>query len=193
MKKKITITFVVFVGIISVWFYFFHKVNKKIPQAQRIEVCENESMLIDDIEFQVNTTKIYDYEELIRAYEKAGNLEWYQRYNEEYGLSFIFAEMTMKNIGSEDKTVNAYDFVIGTLTGSNGMSMDLFEIANDSIELMSPTIKSGEEVTVILTFSYVNGYINGDLYKKGKMEDEEFELILSLYPVRRSIHLNVYE
>lgn len=193
MKKKIIIMLVVLVGIISFWFYFFYKVNKEIPQAQRIEVCENEVILIDDIEFQVNTTTIYDYEELIRAYEKAGNLEWYQRYNEEYGLSFIFSEMTMKNIGGEDKTVNVYDFVIGTLTGSNGMSMDLFEIANDSIELMSPTIKSGEEVTVILTFSYVNGYINGDLYKKGKMEDEEFELILSLYPVRRSIHLNVYE
>lgn len=193
MKKKIIIMLVVLVGIISVWFYFFYKVNKEIPQAQRIEVCENEVILIDDIEFQVNTTTIYDYEELIRAYEKAGNLEWYQRYNEEYGLSFIFSEMTMKNIGGVDKTVNVYDFVIGTLTGSNGMSMDLFEIANDSIELMSPTIKSGEEVTVVLTFSYVNGYINGDLYKKGKMEDEEFELILSLYPVRRSIHLNVYE
>lgn len=193
MKKKIRIIMIVLAGIAGVWYYFFSRVNKEIPQAERIEVREKEAMLFDDMEFKVNKTYIYDYGELNAVYEKAKDLEWFSRYNEEYGLSFIFSELTIKNMGSEEKTVNVYEFIIGTLTGSNGMSPELFEIANGSIELMSPTVRSGEEVTVILTFSYVNGYINGDLYRKGKMEEEDFELILSLYPVRRSVHLKVSE
>ncbi len=191
MKKKILITFLIFVVLFSIWFYFFNKINKEIPQAQRIETDENEAMVFDDMEFKVNKTNIYNYEELIHIYEEAADLEWLSRYNEEYGVSFIFSELTVKNMGNEEKKVNIYEFIIGTLTGSNGVNVELFETANGSIDLLNPAIKPGEEVTVILTFSYINGYINGNLYEKGKMEDEDFELILSLYPVRRSIHLNV--
>lgn len=186
-KRALIIASGLFIIFCLIWAYFYVSINRKYPDANNEQVAVHEIMNIDNVEYEVTDSNIYSYDELKEKYSDRIKQDSYESI-EDSNWGFVFVNLRIKNNGKEEKIVNIYEFVVATKTTSNGLDVELFLEFNDE-KLMNPSIKSGEEIQIILPYSFVTGYITGKINKNERISNQRFELIMSLYPERKSIRL----
>ena len=186
MKKKKWITlsavllFLVIVSVLSI------RINSIYPQGEEIIYGVNEDIPYgDDVYIRVNEARFLSEEEKEEIHP-----DEYQR-----GVIFesLVASVTVKNIGTEERTPELYPIMVESGVFANGCELFAMWRINENWENQTPlsTLKPGEEVTVLMPFLMAEIRFQSDDWEQVK--EREFKLVFNLYPQKKSILLSIDE
>lgn len=191
MKTKKYILFVVigalFIALGAVWFQQYKTVNNTYPASNIVQAKEGDVIDYEGFEFRVESAEFYTYDKLVA---EKGDMIDYSEYENNFDredLFFVFVKASVKNTSQNNTVIPLYNLAIASNTYSNGIDITTFAALNGSLEMLSPTFSANEEKEVFLTYTV----LKSACFDNGSMP--ELELILTLYPERKSILLSQAE
>jgi hypothetical protein len=186
MKKSRTKTIIVAVSVIVflVYLVLVIGINLKYPKAQLEEKQLGEAMTADDFEITATDVSFMSQEDFsdIYAFEK-------EMFKE---AECIMVTVNIKNMSEEKQRVTLEGFTLTSQAWTTCTAPDKYMAVNakwNSEQYQSGPIyiESGEERKLILPFLLVK---NGFTQKQwGHVKERNYELVLSLYPVKKQIKL----
>ena len=99
----------------------------------------------------------------------------------------LVPEIQIKNTGSQVQKVNLASFSAQSGAWRNGIDMKAFQVMNEDKENLSSTVLPGQTVTMKLPYPMSSVQLGRQSW--GTVKQRDFQLVLSLYPVKRTIKL----
>ncbi len=100
----------------------------------------------------------------------------------------VLTELHIKNISSKNLNIEVFPFTLESIGFSNGINLELFNALNGGDAVMNPELKPNEEITLQLPFTMIEEQFTKKDWNN--VNERTFELVLSLYPVKKTIVLN---
>lgn len=144
------------------------------------QVVSYNSFAIKASEFEVMNEE--DIQDLGPVYEDVTTIDG-------SSIKSIVTEVRIKNPSSQQMKLEVYPFVIESGGYSNGIDADLFHVLNKDEATMIPVLDAGEEITLQLPFTMIESQFTDKDWDN--IENREFNLVLSLYPVKKTISSNI--
>ena len=186
MKKSRTKTLIVAVSLIAflVYLVLVIGINLKYPKAQLEEKQLGEAMTADDFEITAIDVSFMSQEDFsdIYAFEK-------EMFKE---AECIMVTVNIKNMSEEKQRVTLEGFTLTSQAWTTCTAPDKYMVVNEKwnseqYQSGSIYIESGEERTLILPFLLVKKGFRQKQWEHVK--ERNYELVLSLYPVKKQIKL----
>ena len=103
-------------------------------------------------------------------------------------IKLILTTIQIKNLSTKQVKLEVYPFVLESSGFSNGINLDLYNVLNGDNATVSPVLKPGEVQTLELPFTMIESQFTKQDWLN--LTNRNFELVLSLYPIKKSILLN---
>ena len=166
------------------WGGQYAKVNSVYPASKSIQAKVGDVINYEDFEFRIESSEYYTYNEMIATKEDLIDYTEYENNFDKEDLFFVFVRVSVKNRSENNTAIPLYNLAISSNTYSNGIDITTFAAINGSLEMLTPTFSANEEKKIVFTYT---------LLKSACFDNNSFpelELILSLYPERKSLLLS---
>lgn len=156
-------------------------VNKKFPKREVLEKNIGEDMKIDE-------------KMTIRV--EAIELSNVEKYNEEITKGIrqlggrakvVVVDALIENCTEEKGSVELYKFVLQNNVWSNGINPELFFVLNLKLSDLQFWLDGKGKINVKLPFVIYDFQIREEQWDD--LKEEQFDLVISVYPIRRVIHM----
>lgn len=185
--KTLFIVLIAVIGLVALFTVNYIRLNRLYPNPALETYRLGQPVSVDDFEITVKKFQMLDSDTLIQQYkiDDDDTINYLRR----CPMKIILVTAAVKNNAKSKQGLSTVIELcnIQSFAFANGMDQDIFHIVNLKDSYKSQ-LKSGEETTVVLPF---------DLGEPGfKKEDwaninsRKFDLVVSTYPVKKSIHLN---
>ena len=173
----------VIVALGLLWGGQYAKVNSVYPASKSIQAKVGDVINYEDFEFRIESSEYYTYNEMIATKEDLIDYTEYENNFDKEDLLFVFVSVSVKNTSENNTAIPLYNLAISSNTYSNGIDITTFAALNGSLEMLTPTFSANEEKEIVFTYTLLKSacFDNNSL--------PELELILSLYPERKSLLL----
>lgn len=184
MKKKGKALLIIFISIILIaaWSVAFYSVNAKYPQLDAENHTMEETVEYSGFEIKVHSVKWIEKDEL----DALGCFEA-DPYGKEIDIKGLFVDMSITNISDSEKNFPFYDFYCAGKGWSNGVAMDWLTCI-ESDEPISKPVEPGETIHITLPYSLYDIQFRKSTWTR--VEDMDYYLVYSLYPVKKTLSLN---
>lgn len=174
---------VVIVALGLFWGGQYAKINSVYPASKSIQAKVGDVINYEDFEFRIESSEYYTYNEMIATKEDLIDYTEYENNFDKEDLLFVFVSVSVKNTSENNTAIPLYNLAISSNTYSNGIDITTFAALNGSLEMLTPTFSANEEKKIVFTYTLLKSacFDNNSL--------PELELILSLYPERKSLLL----
>lgn len=182
-SKKKNGYFLVFLLLIF-WFICVIRINLKYPDPKIQKHELNEVAELDGFEVSVSKMEFLD---------EGSTKELFADEIERYGdCRCILVYITVKNNRSEKARIELYPFVLESDAWKNSVIMSAFlkvneEYVTEGRATLQPEIEAGGTYECILTYSIAKVSFTENQWKG--LKNRNYNLVLSLYPVKKSIQL----
>ncbi|WP_071396577.1 hypothetical protein [Bacillus tuaregi] len=183
-KKLVGISIASLLLILSILFMArFNSLNNKFPPPTIEAYQINEPVRYGSFEITMLEHKMMDKTELQNFSAVYGKLFT----NEIKDIKSIVTTINIKNTSNKKMILEVYPFILESKGFSNGVNLDLFMALNTN-KTMTPELNAGEEIKLQLPFTLIEKQFTKQDW--ANVTRREFELVLSLYPEKKSIFLN---
>lgn len=177
-KTLIEIVFVLILLIIAVR---YNDVNQKFQGANTIEKNIDEIM-------EVNRDVIIKVEDISLCEVEKYNENVTQNIRNLGGRAkVVTVETKLQNISSQNVKVEFYTFVLQNKVWSNGINPELFFELNPENVNMNTLLEANSEIFVKLPYVIYDFQVKEKQWEE--LEATQFDLVLSVYPDRKVIHM----
>lgn len=104
-----------------------------------------------------------------------------------FETKMVLVTLNIKNTSTQEKTIELYPFVLESNGWRSAFDFEAFNKLNSENVSTSLRLKPGKSQTVILPFTMYNSQFKKDYW--AKLQNKEFDLIFSLYPIKKYIKL----
>jgi len=157
-------------------------INNKYPNpiVQKYEMSE--SVMMDKLKVTVLDYQWLDEQEIIGNYP---DLDIIIPDNE---IKSLFITLSFENTGVAELLVESYYYTLESFGWCNGANLELFHEINDDESNMRFYLQAEEKCTLVLPYTIVSSHFSKNNWKD--IRETQFDLTLSLYPIKKSIKLN---
>lgn len=189
MKKVKIIIVSVMMLLLAVGFVFrVVQVNSRYPAAEEVRVNRSESIDFNGITYQVTDFRFMTDEELETYQANVLNPIRTVSHGETQAYKCALVEVKALNTTQQEQSARFTYFCLQSGTWRNGI--DLNTLMNyDKEGGLYYQLPPGKSVTQILAFSFSTRQFKNDRLWQD-VEKRNYELVLSLYPVKRVIELS---
>jgi hypothetical protein len=191
--KKHRILFLVLIAVIGLTVLFtvnYIRINRACPNPTLETYQLNQPVSVKNFSIAATKFQLMDAETAIKQY-KIDDDE-INKVLRMYPTRIALITITVKNNDKSEQTLSAAlhactTMSIQSFTFANGIADDLRFIFNSN-DSYKPKLKSGEQTTFVLPFTMIESQ-----FKKGNwanINSRKFDLVLTNYPVKKSIHVN---
>lgn len=170
--------------ILLLWLISVIRINLKYPNAANTVYKVNES--IEYNEFEINVSKM-------EFLDEARTKELFADEIERFGdCRCVLVYITVKNNGSEKRRIELYPFILESDAWKNSIMMSVYQEINEEYikegkVTLQPEIDAYGTYECILTYSIAKTNFTQEQWEG--VENRKFDLVLTLYPVKRSVEL----
>lgn len=189
MKKvKIIIASVMVLFLAAGFVFRVVQVNMRYPAAQELRANQSESIDFNGIAYQVTDFRFMTDEELATYQDNMLNPNRAASGGEAKEYKCALVEVKAHNTTQEEREARLTYFCLQSGTWRNGI--DLMTLMNYAEKgSLYYQLAPGESVTQVLAFSFSSQQFKNDRLWQD-VENRSYELVLSLYPVKRVIELS---
>lgn len=190
MKKqaiKIVVVVLILAGIIFAGTRIYN-INRKYPDPKIINYTQGEDIKGGDIVLNVTKSNFFTYNNIMQVCPNYKNQMLNRKNYSENDINFLVAEIQMKNESNEVKKTSLTQVIAESGAWSNGFDMDLF-IALNNVDKVYISLEGHEERTFKVPYIMYKSQFKSSEWESVK--DREYELVLSTYPVKNQVILNV--
>lgn len=189
LKKHRTlfIVLIAFIGLAVLFTINYIRLNRLYPNASLETYQMNQPVRFHGLDITVKKFQMLNSETLIQQYKIDD-----ENILKELHLcptKAILVTVSVKNSEKSEQRLSPFLTQCGiqSFTLASEVNEDLFFICN-SEDSYKPQLKSGEETTVVLPFDL--GETGFSKENWANINSRKFDLVVSTYPVKKSIHLN---
>ena len=189
LKKHRTL-FIVLIAVIGLAVLFtvnYIRLNRLYPNASLETYQLNQPVSVDGFEITAKKFQMLDSDTLIQQYkiDDEDVLKDLRR----YPMKIVLVTAVVKNNAKSEQGLSTVVSLcnIQSFTFANGMRDDMFHIVNPEDSYKSQ-LKSGEQTTVVLYYDMIDTLFTKENW--ANINSRKFDLVVSTYPVKKSIHLN---
>lgn len=180
-KRKIKIVTGVVCGLLlGVFLICFFMINAKYKNPTVVQKEIGEPMDYNNLQFIVT-------EAGLMPQEKVDEL-WAEELDRFSGCKGYYVTVTVSNIGTEEKNLSLGNFELVSDAWRNGVDMPRFLTINSDSMKGKFHLKPGDSFTCTLPFQIVKENFTNRQWKQ--IDHRNFQLVLSLYPVKRVFNLS---
>lgn len=166
-----------------------YSVNSKYPDPKIINYKQGEDIKGGDIVLNVAKSDFLTYNDIMQVCPDYKNqMKVNGKTVSEDDVNFLVAEIQMKNESDEVKKTSLTQVIAESGAWSNAFDMDLF-IALNNIDKVYISLDGHEERTFKVPYIMYKSQFKSSEWESVK--DREYELVLSTYPVKNQVILNV--
>lgn len=175
MKRKLAIGFV-FLACISLYILQYQKVNRRYLNPLNIDIYENETIRIDDIDITPLKAEFINEEKIRKLYPQLINN------NESYNsnpIGLYLMKISCNNNTDEKKNLDFTQWMIEADAWGNGINGIFFSTLNPDISI-TQKLNAHEKIVVQLPFTMVKNMFTKKQWKE--LKSRNFNIVVSLYP-----------
>lgn len=183
MKHKhivIIITVMILIAMSSIFVARFIYINQKYPSPTLETVNLNKPIKYLGFEIKVEKSKLIRADEIKKISSKDKLLF-------QYNSRALLVTINLKNTSKEKKKIDITPFEVESSGWRNAINLELFTEITSNGSTMHPTIDAGKEITLVLPFTMLDVQFTKNDWDN--IDNRKFDLVLSLYPVKKSIQL----
>lgn len=180
-KKLVGISILILIICLSVLFIVrYNSLNNKYPPATTVQYQINEPVKYSNFEITMTGYKMMDKAEL----QELGSIYDNIKYDNK-DIKSIVTTIKISNTSNKSEVLEVYPFTLESVGFSNGINFELFLALNGENKTLNPQLKAGDEVELHLPFTLIEKQFTKLAWTN--IPDRQFELVLSLYPEKKSI------
>jgi len=180
-KRKIKIFVGVVCGLLlGAFLVCFFMINAKYRNSTVVEKGIGEPVDYNNLQFTVTDAGFMPH-------EKSDEL-WADELDTFPGCKGYYVTVTVNNTGTEEKKLSLGNFELVSDAWINGVDLEKFLTVNSDDIKQKFLLKPGDSITCTLPFLIVKENFTNKQWEQ--IEHRNFELVLSIYPVKRIVNLS---
>ena len=190
MPKKhrtLFIVLIVFIGLTVLFTVNYIRLNRLYPNPALETYRLGQPVSVDGFEITAKKFQMMDSDTMIQQY-KIDDEDVIKEFRGN-PKKVVLVTVAVKNSAKSDqqlfKVIELCN--IQSFTYANGMAQDMFHFFN-SQNSYKPQLKSGEQTTIVLPYDMGDSQFTKENW--ANISSRKFDLVVSTYPVKKSIHLN---